>query len=82
MKHAIWLFALIACGGKSAPAPTPAPAPVVATPAVAPTPIEAEKPAEPAKPDPEQIKAELYAVETAAYDKAKPVFDKACARWL
>lgn len=80
MRLATLLLALIACGGKSAPAPTPAPAPVAAAPAPAPAPVEAAKPVEPAKPDPEAVKADLLAAETAAYDKAKPVFDKACAR--
>jgi cytochrome c553 len=81
MKLAPLLFALIACGGKPAPAPTPPaePAPVVAS-APAPTPVEAATPVEPAKPDQEKVKADLLAAETAAYDKAKPVFDKACAR--
>jgi len=81
MKLATLLLALIACGGKPALAPTPPapePAPVAAAPA--PTPVEEARPVEPAKPDPEKAKADLYAAETAAYDKAKPVFDKACAR--
>lgn len=83
MRHTTLLLALIACGGKPAPAPTPPapePAPVAAAPAPAPTPVEEARPVEPAKPDPEKAKADLYAAETAAYDKAKPVFDKACAR--
>lgn len=47
--------------------------------AAAPTPApEPAKPVEPAV-DPEQVKADLLAAETAAYDKAKPVFTKYCA---
>lgn len=54
----------------------------VATPE--PAPKEADKPAEPArpwepaKPDPAKVKAELLASERAAWDTAKPVFDKSC----
>jgi mono/diheme cytochrome c family protein len=33
----------------------------------------------PAPPDPAKIKADLLAAEMAAYEKAKPVFDKYCA---
>jgi cytochrome c len=73
MKFAALLFAMFACGGKPTPAPAspPEPAPIAAAPA--PTPV-------PAKPDQEHVKADLLAAETAAYDKAKPVFDTACAR--
>ena len=41
---------------------------------------EHTKPDEPAKPDPAKLKAELLAAETAAYEKAKPVFDKFCSK--
>ncbi|MBA3395053.1 MAG: c-type cytochrome [Deltaproteobacteria bacterium] len=47
-------------------------------------PIEPAKPDEPAKPADEaprpDPKAELLAAEMAAFDKAKPVFDKWCAK--
>ena len=84
-----------ACGGGSSPSapttPPPAdPAPVKegagaepAQPAEAmkpAEPAEPAKPAEPPPPDPAQIKADLLAAETAAFEKAKPVFDKHCAR--
>lgn len=36
-------------------------------------------PSEPEAPSPETIKANLLAAETAAFEKAKPVFDKWCA---
>ncbi|MGN6109642.1 MAG: c-type cytochrome [Kofleriaceae bacterium] len=76
------VLAIAACGGsKPAPAPTtpvaeqtePAPAPA--------EPVETApaEPAEPPAPDPAQVKAELLAAETAAYEKAKPVFVKYCA---
>ena len=42
------------------------------------TPKEPEKPAEP-PPAPKDPKAELLAAETAAWDTAKPVFEKSCA---
>lgn len=38
------------------------------------------KPTEPPAPDPEKVKVELLAAETAAFEKAKPVFDKFCAK--
>ena len=79
-----------ACGGGSAkPAPvTPIADPVpMNEPAAAPpetaSPAEAAKPAEPPAPpapDPAKIKADLLAAETAAFEKAKPVFDKHCSR--
>jgi mono/diheme cytochrome c family protein len=71
--------ALAACGSKSPPPATPAtePAPVAEKPA------EPSEPAktEPAKPEPPKAdpKAELLAAETAAWDKAKPVFTQYCA---
>ena len=81
--------ALAACGSKSTPAAMPPePTPVASdspatgsadthpmdTPA---KPVE-EKPAPP-KPDPEKVKAGLMAAETAAYERAKPAFEKYCA---
>jgi mono/diheme cytochrome c family protein len=84
------LVVATACGGGSKPAPAapvhdpipmfegpPAQDAVHATPPV--SPIQPESPAE-APPDPAKIKAELLAAETAAYEKAKPVFDKHCAK--
>ncbi len=63
-----------ACGGDKKPAPVkPDPAPV-AEPEPAPEPAPVEPPA----PDPAAIKAELMATETAAFETAKPVFDKFC----
>lgn len=87
--------ALAACGSKSStPSTTPDPqqplppesgsgSSAVATPDPTPsepmTPPEPAKPAEPAKPDPGTVKADLLAAETAAWDKAKPAFDKSCS---
>ncbi len=87
MKKYLLAFLVAACGGSSTPAPaTPPPADPVpmaeadpATPAD-PAPTEPAAPAEPPAPDPAQIKAELLAAETAAFEKAKPVFDKHCSR--
>jgi len=90
-KHLITLFAglaFAACGSKSPSKPT---TPIeaehdhhehdheAAGSATAPAPEapkEAEQPAEPPKPDP---KLALLASETAAWETAKPVFEKACA---
>lgn len=90
------LIALLAAacgGGSSQPASTTPPAdpvpmkePAAADPAKptetteAAAPAEPAKPAEPPAPDPAKIKADLLAVETAAFEKAKPVFEKHCAR--
>jgi mono/diheme cytochrome c family protein len=81
-KHLALVIVLVACGSKPpppapAPAPEPAPAPVAEAPPPAPAPAPSE-PVAPA-PDPEKVKADLLAAETAAYDKAKPVFAKYCA---
>ena len=68
------VLAAAACGGDKKPAPAkPDPAPVAETP-----PPEPAKPEEPPAPDPAAIKADLMATETAAFEKAKPVFDKNC----
>jgi mono/diheme cytochrome c family protein len=78
-----------ACGGGSSksepttPAADPAPMNDTAAADPAPPPAEPatpEKPAAPPAPDPAQIKADLLAAETAAFEKAKPVFEKHCAR--
>lgn len=83
---------LSACGGpRKAPPPPPPVAPAEpAAPAVptadaasaepAPPPAEPPQAAEPAPPDPEQVKASLRAAELAAFEAAKPVFDKWCAK--
>jgi mono/diheme cytochrome c family protein len=83
MRHAWIAAALVACGSK-APAPQ-TPPPVTTETHAAPIPppesadqakpVEAEKPAPP-KSDP---KADALAAETAAYETAKPMFEKACA---
>lgn len=88
MRRLALLFAtsLAACGPgtSSTPPTTPEPAPPVAegpadpTP-TEPTPTEPTPPSEPAPPDPAQVKAELLAAETAAFEKAKPVFDAKCS---
>ena len=76
----------VACGSKSPAPTTPDPgAPVTDAgtdpddhaghvPDAAPTPSD-----EPPPPDPAQATAELLAAENAAFEKAKPVFDKFCA---
>ena len=79
---------LAACGGgASRPAVLPAnpdPIPMTEpTPPPKPDPVaEPTPPSEPTPPvpDPAAIKAELLAAETAAYEKARPIFEKACAR--
>ena len=81
--------ALAACGSKPSTPKTPdQPLPgdngsgsaVVTAPDPAPTkPPEPTKSPEPAKPDPDAVKTELMAAEMAAFEKAKPVFDKSCA---
>lgn len=50
------------------------------TPATPATPAEPAQPATPAAPDPAQVKAELLAAEKVAFENAKPVFEKHCAR--
>lgn len=87
MKKLILLVLVAACGGGSSTKPATSPDPMpVAEPAVQPAdpkpdPVaEPEKPAEPPPPDPAQVKADLLAAETAAFEKAKPVFEKNCAR--
>lgn len=81
---------LVACGSKAPPPTTPADLPHdhadhdhgsagsgVATPD--PVPEDPGKPTDPARPDPATVKAELLASERAAWDTAKPAFDKACS---
>lgn len=76
------LLAVAACGGSSKPTTAPAadPVPMTEGPTTTTEATEPTKPAEPTKPDPAKVKAELLAAETAAFDKAKPVFDKWCAK--
>ena len=93
-KHVPRLFLVTvfaACGSKSSSKPTTPAEPdhdhamhdhagsgnAVATPD--PTPKEPDKPSEPPTPDAAKVKAELLAGERAAWDAAKPVFDKSCA---
>ena len=79
-------FAFGACGGKTAPepvAPESAPEaeePTTAPDAVAPEAPLAEEPAAETPPDPTQVKAELLAAETSAFELAQPVFKQHCAR--
>ena len=80
----ILIFTFGCGGGSSRPATEPkTSAPIDPVPMPEPTktadPVQAAEPApvEPPKPDP---KTELLAVETAAFEKAKPVFDKWCAK--
>lgn len=86
-----FLVAGAACGGSSSKPPTAAamtdPVPMTEPEPVAPTepanpvdPVKPMEPAQPAAPDPATIKADLLAVEMAAFEKAKPVFDTYCAK--
>ena len=92
MTKIVGSFVLIvaACGSRAAPKATSAasmtdPIPMTETtePAVATTPaepVEPSKPVEPAETDPAKRKADLLVAERAAYEKAKPVFAKWCAK--
>lgn len=78
------LLGAAACGGGGSkakpvePTPTPTePTPVAKT-EPEPAPSEPAPPPEPAKPDPEQMKKDAMDAETAAYEKAKPVFEGFC----
>ena len=80
MKQLLFAITLVACGGSSKPV-TPAepvkdPVPMADPVAEPAKPVEPVTPEEP-KPDP---KAELLATETAAFEKAKPVFEKHCRK--
>lgn len=81
----LFVASLAACGSgaSSTPPTTPEPAPPVVEaptePPAEPPPTEPTPPTEPAPPDPAQVKADLLAAETAAFEKAKPVFDAKCA---
>jgi mono/diheme cytochrome c family protein len=94
LVSALLTATLAACGSK-APAPDSPEPSAEATPAEPPhaehmpgdehadhegaEPAPAE-PAAPAAPDPEKVQADLLAAEMAAYDAARPVFEKHCAR--
>jgi hypothetical protein len=79
---------LAACGGGSSkPTMTSIanadPVPMMEPPREDPTakaPPDDPAPVDPPKPDPAKIKAYLLAVEMAAYENAKPVFEANCAR--
>jgi mono/diheme cytochrome c family protein len=78
---------LAACGSKAPPHATPAappppiatPTPPASNPGSEPPPATPAAPSEPAPPAPDP-KRELLAAETAAWETAKPVFTKYCAR--
>ncbi len=82
MKTAILAITLAACGGGSSKPTTPIANtdPVPMTDPAPPTAKAPPTPDEPPRPDPAKVKAELLATETAAYEKAKPVFQANCAR--
>ena len=87
MKKLTLILALCACGGgssKPASEPTKVVDPVPMTEPTAtptPTPTEPTTPAQPTTPEPKaEPKAELLAAEMSAFEKAKPVFDKWCAK--
>ncbi|MBA3540627.1 MAG: c-type cytochrome [Deltaproteobacteria bacterium] len=50
--------------------------PIEPTPTMA---VEPPQPQQPPAPDPAKVKADLLAMEIAAFENAKPVFDKYCA---
>jgi hypothetical protein len=85
MTKLLAIFAVLtACGSKAPPTATPAEAPPSAPAAGSATMAEpatpaAPAPTEPAAPDPAKAKADAVATEDAAYEKAKPVFEKYCA---
>lgn len=80
---------LAACGGAKPPPPTAPPpadevlgsgATTAQTSAEPATPVEPARPAEPTQPQPPKPDpAQLAAAETAAYQRARPVFEKHCA---
>ena len=80
MRRFALLVAMVAACGSKSPPPPASPTPPAAASAEPSSPPEHPAPpaAEPAPPaaDP---KAEALAAETAAYEKAKPVFEKYCA---
>ncbi|HLL25018.1 MAG TPA: hypothetical protein VK427_22945 [Kofleriaceae bacterium] len=85
MKKLTLILALCACGGgssKPASEPTTPVDPVPMTePVATPTLTEPTTPARPTTPEPKaDPKAELLAAEMSAFEKAKPVFDKWCAK--
>jgi mono/diheme cytochrome c family protein len=81
-KICLALIVAAGCGGRSS---KPAAAPAAAEPTeqpVAEAPDEhphEEPPPEAPAPDPEKAKADLLAAETAAYERARPVFETYCS---
>ena len=93
MKHTLiaLCIASVSCGGAKKPTTTttantdPVPMTEPSTPATptepaTPDPVKPTEPAQPTAPDPAKVKTELLAAEQAAYETAKPVFDKYCAK--
>ncbi len=83
------LTTIVACSGGSSkpptvpianPDPVPMTEPATPTDPIAKTPTTEPTEPEPPKPDPAKVKAQLLAAETAAYEKAKPVFEANCSR--
>ena len=77
-------YVLAACGSKAPPTTKPAEPPPMEAPAGSATTAEPTTPTAPATtgpaaPDPAKAKADAVAAENAAYEKAKPVFEKYCA---
>lgn len=82
MKSILCSFlVLTACGGCSSTSTSTTP-PADPVPVAEPTPIPSApaEPGDPAMPDPAMIRAELVAAETAAFERAKPVFDRYCMK--
>lgn len=76
------LLLIAACGGSSKPtnnAPPPADPVPMPEAAKQPEPVTPAEPAPPAADPAAKAKADLLAAETAAFEKAKPVFEKWCA---
>jgi hypothetical protein len=85
MKKLTLILALCACGGgssKPAAEPTKIVDPVpMPEPTASPTPTEPTTPVQPTTSEPKaDPKAELLAAEMSAFEKAKPVLDKWCAK--
>jgi len=89
MKSILFVSLFVAaCGGGSTkpaapvvadPVPMTEPTPPVVADDPKPTDPVKSEPATPPAPDPAKIKADLLATENAAFEKAKPVFEKWCA---
>lgn len=77
------LLSFAACGGggkkeETKPDPTPTETMAQTEPTTPETPETPETPPEPPAPDPEALKKEAMDAELAAFENAKPVFEKAC----